>query len=86
MSLEQVVNQLSLFITEELNLGEGVEITYHTSLNDIGIDSIAMMQLLVVVEEHFQFEFDEDLLLQGSILCISDLVDCIMAKSQIKVS
>ncbi|AJQ26588.1 acyl carrier protein [Pelosinus fermentans] len=82
MSLKEVVNQLENIIREELRLGEGMKITYDTTLEEIGVDSITMMQLLVFIEERFGFEFGEDALLRGNMMCIHDLVDYILPRIQ----
>jgi acyl carrier protein len=78
MTREVIIGKLTDIIREELRLGEGMNITGTTTLSDIGVDSIALMQLLVYIEEQFDFEFGENVILQGGIMSINDLTETII--------
>ena len=51
---EIVKNSLSL-VYEEVEIKDNLDF-----INDLGFDSITLMQLIVSVEEHFNITFDDD--------------------------
>lgn len=81
MTIESIISKLSEIIHGELRLGEGTDINTGTTMEELGVDSIAMMQLLVFVEESFGFEFSDDVLMHGGITCIDDMANYILKRT-----
>lgn len=67
-------------IRDQLDITIDSASTQELLFSSIGIDSIAMMTLLVFVEEKFEFVVDEDALISNRFVKISDLVDYIYEK------
>jgi acyl carrier protein len=60
--LEDIVRQLKHIIADELDVNldvEGVDETAPLFEGGIGLDSVAVMDLILLIEGHFGFEFSE---------------------------
>lgn len=80
MEYKEIKEKLFEIILDELCLNPKEKIDCETSLLEIGIDSIEMMALLVSIEEKFDFEVDEDVLIEEPFLKIGDIVAYIYSK------
>ena len=59
---EAIVRQLRQIIAEELDVNldlEGIDETAPLFEGGIGLDSVAVMDLILLIEGHFGFEFSE---------------------------
>ena len=80
MNFEIIMNKLNTIIKNELELGMHEALEKDTQLLAIGIDSIALMSLLVYIEEEFDFESGEDALLGDKFHTIGDVATYILSK------
>jgi acyl carrier protein len=80
---ERVVTELKRLIVEELDLHLApTEINPDASLFEggLGIDSIAIVELIAVAEEHFEVKFADDDLVESSFSSIRTFAKMICAK------
>jgi acyl carrier protein len=80
---ETLVNQLKTIMAEELDVNLKVEdIDENASLfeDGMGLDSIAIVELISLVEEHFGFQFSDTELTPESFSNLSMLADFISGK------
>lgn len=77
--MNEVMDKFRGFLAD-INLGNGIEITRDTKLIEIGVDSIALMTLLVFVEEEYDFTPDEDILLDANFQTVGEIVDYVSLK------
>ena len=54
--------------------------TEDSNLNDIGVDSIGFIDMVVEIEERFDFEFDDDKLNHKCFQTVSELISYIEQK------
>lgn len=60
---EKIINQLKQIIAEELDVNINVEdIDENASLfeDGIGLDSVVIVELITLIEKHFDFQLSED--------------------------
>lgn len=67
-------------IKEELDIGIDQNVGVTSKLSSIGIDSIAMMTLLVFIEERFSFTVDDDVLISNRFITVNDIVNYVDEK------
>jgi acyl carrier protein len=78
-----LVNQLKTIMAEELDVNLKVEeIDENASLFEggLGLDSIAIVELISLVEQHFNFQFSDTELTSESFSNLNVLADFISAK------
>lgn len=71
MEKKMIEDTIVRLIKEELEIDD-IELT--SKLTNIGVDSIAMMTLLVFIEERFGFTVDEDILISNRFVSVNDIV------------
>lgn len=81
MAMEKriIENTILCLIKDELDISTD-QIGLTSKLSSIGIDSIAMMTLLVFIEEKFNFTADEDILISNRLITVSDIADYVGEK------
>lgn len=80
---ETLVNQLKTIMAEELDVNLKVEdIDENASLfeDGLGLDSIAIVELISLVEQHFDFQFSDNELTPESFSNLNVLADFISGK------
>lgn len=77
---EKILERLIEIVKEELDLGSDSDISGETSLFDIGVDSIALMSIIVYTEEEFNYEAEETALIGNQFKCLMDIADYISSK------
>ena len=71
------LEKLSTIITDQLNIND-VVITEDTTLEDLGADSLALVELVMSVEEEFEIQIeDEDM---EKFKTVGDVLDYIESK------
>lgn len=75
-----IFNWVSRTIMTELDSIKDIEIQPNNSFAEIGVDSIGVMTLFVLIEEHFNIEIDEAIMIDDSISSIGDLCSYINEK------
>ena len=80
MTIESITKSIVSIISDELQIGEGIEIKKDSKLIEIGVDSIALMMLLVFIEEQYNFETDEDVLIGEGFDSIGDIAEYVYSK------
>ena len=71
------LEKLSTIITDQLNIND-VTITEDTTLEDLGADSLALVELVMSVEEEFEIQIeDEDM---EKFKTVGDVLDYIESK------
>ena len=76
-----IENTIISLIEEELEISTNQKIGLTSKLASIGIDSIAMMTLLVFIEEKFNFTVDEDILISNRLVTVNDIVEYVEEKT-----
>lgn len=78
---KRIIEETILYlIKEELEIGFSQEVELESKLTSIGVDSIAMMTLLVFIEERFNFTVDEDALISNRFKTVNDIVNYVDEK------
>ena len=74
--------QRKAFVTIKSNIDESVfpNISINTNLLDIGVDSITFIKIVVSLEEAFDFEFDDEMLLFAAFPTIRSMIDYVESK------
>ncbi|MNE29953.1 acyl carrier protein [compost metagenome] len=75
-----IFNWISKTIITELDCIKDIEIQPNNSFAEIGVDSIGVMTLFVLIEEHYGIEIDEVVMVDDSISSIADLCSYINGK------
>ena len=83
---DSLVNELIDIIRDEFLYGSELVIDASTTLTEIGVDSIALMQLLVYIEEHFGFEFSAGINLREGITTVGSLAQLILVEKDNQVT
>lgn len=66
MIKDEVFSQVKELLLEVLEKRNNKEIIEKTALSDLGLDSITTISLIILIEEHFNIELDdEDLLFEN---------------------
>jgi acyl carrier protein len=73
--MDNIVQNIANLITNELNTGNGLEITKDTKFIEAGVDSVALMMLFVLLEEQYGFETDEDALVGEDLTTVGNLAE-----------
>jgi acyl carrier protein len=80
---ENIIARLKKLIAEELDVNLAIEeIDENASLfeDGLGLDSVVIVELIALTEDHFGFRFSEDELLPESFANLKALADIISAK------
>ncbi len=73
---EEIFDKIKEVLKDELFYEEQIELS--SSIKDLGLDSIQIMQLFVYLEEAFSFEFfDDNMLEKIQSVSLGDFVDSI---------
>lgn len=76
---EALVGRVYAILRYEL-LGAGDEFTPRSNLVDAGLDSLAVTQLLLAIEESTGVWIDESQLTEETLACAESLADCVHAR------
>jgi acyl carrier protein len=73
---------LKLFLSTKVHLLLDKEVTLHeeTELDNMGLDSIKMIQLIVAIEEEMEMEFDPEDYLPDNFTSISSIANFLIRK------
>lgn len=82
--MNKISEGLINFINEELELGNDMEIKEDTEFVEIGVDSIAIMTILVYLEETYDIEVSEEVLIEDKFKCIGDVAKYISSRLEEK--
>ena len=63
MEIEIIIKELGEIISKELDLAIGIEKKAESTLLELGMDSITLIQLMILIEEKYDIETSEDDLL-----------------------
>ena len=83
MKIQDIKNTVLDLILE--NLDEKVEITYDIPLSNVGIDSVKIIQLVIALEEKFDFEFEDEMLSYQTLRNINSISDYVFKCSNCQV-
>ena len=78
MKFQDIKNTVLDLILE--NLDEKVEITYDIPLSNVGIDSVKIIQLVIALEEKFDFEFEDEMLSYQTLRNINSISDYVFKR------
>ena len=73
-----VQNQLISIYKKFLKDEKFTELTIHTQLNDLSINSVDYIKIIIEIENTFDFEFDDDALAPGTFQTIQDVYNYII--------
>jgi acyl carrier protein len=85
---ETIIEQLKQIIAEQLDINvQQEEIEADTPLFEegLGLDSIAIMAFITLIEEHFNFQFDEDELTMEPFQNLHTLADFVAQRTTTSV-
>jgi len=80
---ENVINQLKHIIADELDVNlklEEIDDTASLFEDGIGLDSVAIMEFITLIEEHFGFEFSDSELSPELFRNLKTLADFLSSK------
>lgn len=63
LEIEIIIKELGEIISKELDLAIGIEKKAESTLLELGMDSITLIQLMILIEEKYDIETSEDDLL-----------------------
>ena len=72
MSRVEILNEMQLVIQEQLDR-EDIVLTEATKLNDLGVDSIELMEFIINLEDEFSLEISDNTI--DHMDKVSDLLD-----------
>ena len=72
MSRVEILQEMQLVIQEQLDR-EDIVLTEATKLNDLGVDSIELMEFIINLEDEFDLEISDDTI--DHMVKVSDLLD-----------
>ena len=78
MKIQDIQNTVLSLILE--NLDEKIEITYDIPLSGVGIDSVKIIQLVIALEEKFDFEFEDEMLSYQTLRNINSISDYVFKR------
>ena len=78
MKFQDIQNTVLSLILE--NLDEEIEITYDSPLSNVGIDSVKIIQLVIALEEKFDFEFEDEMLSYQTLRNINSISDYVFKR------
>ncbi len=79
MNIEERFMKVILPIIQDKN-----SVSLDQEFKDININSIIYIKLIVTIEEEFEFEFDEEMLVCKSNFCLRDILNYIQKKCRNK--
>lgn len=68
------MSKLEESVLDIINSVNSTEATLESSLNDLGINSIDFIRIIVTLEDEFDFEFENEMLLYESFSDINSIV------------
>ena len=81
MEKRVIEDTIICLIKEQLEIGTSQKVELTSKLSSIGVDSIAMMSLLVFIEERFNFTVDEDVLISNRFITVNEIVNYVDEKT-----
>ena len=72
MSRVEILQEMQLVIQEQLDR-EDIVLTEATKLNDLGVDSIELMEFIINLEDEFDLEISDDTI--DHMVKVADLLD-----------
>lgn len=60
-----------------LNSEDDVKLENYIDYRGVGLNSVQLLTLMIKLEEEFDFEFDDDLLILEDFKLVSDIVICV---------
>ncbi len=57
-----------------------IEIDFEKDLQSIGMNSIYYVKLIIVIEQEFGFEFDDDFMIMDKFQSLNEIVDYVVEK------
>ena len=77
MSRVEILQEMQLVIQEQLDR-EDIVLTEATKLNDLGVDSIELMEFIINLEDEFDLEISDDTI--DHMVKVADLLDNLSEK------
>ncbi len=71
----EITEKLSNYITKSI-LAEGVAYSPSVAFSDVEIDSVTVVELVMMIEEEFAIEIPVDQLVPENLRSLESLVDC----------
>ena len=81
MEKRVIEDTIICLIKVQLEIGTSQKVELTSKLSSIGVDSIAMMSLLVFIEERFNFTVDEDVLISNRFITVNEIVNYVDEKT-----
>ena len=72
---QEIIELISVLFKDK---GFDIDILEYVDLiDDLGMDSITFISIIIVIEEHFDIEIPDDMLLLENFQCVDDMVSII---------
>jgi acyl carrier protein len=81
---DEIFSKIYTVIKDDLEVTSKIKIEPSSAFKEIGLDSIQLMQLYVLIEENFGFEFGEELIGNDKFSKIEDVIDYVYETNSIK--
>jgi acyl carrier protein len=79
---EEVQREIERVVREQLLLGSERALPIDVPLGELGLDSLALLHLIMAIEETFGVQLPDDLLVRHDPMSIQDFVDMVIAMPQ----
>ena len=80
MDLKEIKANIISYVKENFPLATESDFSYDAVLFNIGMDSIAFMMLIVYMEEEFHLQVEDDILMNGPMKTVNEIVSYLDAK------
>ncbi len=77
-----ITEVLSNYVTKSI-LAEGVAYTPDIAFSDVEIDSVTVVELVMMIEEEFGIEIPVDQLVSENLQSLESLVDCALKNAKV---
>ena len=77
MSRVEILQKMQLVIQEQMGK-EDIVLTEDTKLDDLGVDSIELMEFIIILEDEFALEISDDTI--DHMVKVADLLDYLSEK------
>lgn len=80
MTVDSISRNIAKIVINELLISSELQIDKDTKLIEIGVDSVALMMLLVFIEEQYGIEIGEDALIGEGFDSLGDIAEYVYSK------
>ena len=75
---EIVINGITKIVEEDGEVTIREPISAETKLEVLGVNSLSIVKFVVMLEDEFDVEFEDEKLKRGKFVTVEDLINCVM--------